>query len=926
MRTACLYRNFKFSTSDANLCIVYPSQELARKKQAESSTREVCVSVYQPYKSLKVLCIWVIALQLVCFAEEKDAKTESPVKFPLPNPSSIGAQKFSALLNAFLSQGGYENWKKDKAPRATGPFFVRDSGLIESFGTHGSSAVQVVYSPEVWTWMENGRKGVIPDGAMIIKLLYARDMKDPAKFSADVTGVSVMVKDSKGSWDGWFYSDGGPLTTPAREHAAGFFDPNAGFAMSCINCHATADNPEGTYSSMKNVLGAPSFEHKTEISAEGLKKNLKAAADIHAPQNLAPATFRREWQKTAPHWSALNKGGALGEPTPLPFSSFDHVPQGPRPDGHKSFVTASNCSACHDATQLYSAQPNMALAAKNADGKESLVNVSPHGEWRYSMMGLSGRDPIFYAQLESERALRPDLADEIDNACLSCHAPMAQRQWKKDKGSAEPFSHKTVLAEANTSHAAYGALARDGVSCVICHQMQPEGLGSPKQYSGKFLLPEKPKEVFGPYEKVATLPMEQAMGLTPKLGTHLSDSKLCASCHTVVLPSLDAGKRYSNEEFKNLLSNSGHGTAFHEQTTYLEWKNSAYSTEGSAKKESQRSCQSCHMPQTYDGKQIVTKTANIEDDTFPPVDHRAPDAQLKMTLRDTFSRHSLNGINIFALEIFDQNPWALGVSQRNNLLPDPKAKSGFEVAKESALRLAQEQTARVEILSAKRENGKLVAAVRVTNLAGHKFPSGVAFRRAFIEFKVSNGEKTLWTSGATDEWGVIVAPGEKGVAPLKTEFFAGNAFQPHYEKITRPDQVQIYEELVADSAGAITTSFFSLKNVLKDNRLLPKGWDGAGENADLLKPAGVGEDKDYSSGEGSDTVTYEIPIEGAGKLDVSATLYYQSLPPYYLRQRFEYLGRPATDRLFYFVNQLDLEKSPARDWKLRIAGDRRAAE
>ena len=33
----------------------------------------------------------------------------------------------------------------------------------------------------------------------------------------------------------------------------------------------------------------------------------------------------------------------------------------------------------------------------------STVNISPYGEWRASPMGLAGRDPVFYAQLESER-------------------------------------------------------------------------------------------------------------------------------------------------------------------------------------------------------------------------------------------------------------------------------------------------------------------------------------------------------------------------------------------------------------------------------------------------------------------------------------------------------------------------------------------
>ena len=35
---------------------------------------------------------------------------------------------------------------------------------------------------------------------------------------------------------------------------------------------------------------------------------------------------------------------------------------------------------------------------KQADGTTPVMNVSPFGEWRWSPMGLAGRDPIFYAQ------------------------------------------------------------------------------------------------------------------------------------------------------------------------------------------------------------------------------------------------------------------------------------------------------------------------------------------------------------------------------------------------------------------------------------------------------------------------------------------------------------------------------------------------
>jgi len=855
-------------------------------------------------------------------SEEKPARNSTPLRFPLPNPSEIGEEKFSLLLNTFLEQGSYKNWKMDLRPRTTGAFNVNDQGIVESFGIHGSAAVKVCYSPDVWDWMQKGRKGLIPDGGMIIKLLYARDLKDPTKFSQDVTGFSIMVKDSKGSWDGWYYSDGGPLQKPTHEHAATFFDPNAGFAISCINCHASADNAEGTYSSIRNVSLGAVIEHLTTVSPAGLKKGLIYPSDIHTAHDRKPPQ-KRVLQKPAPYWDHSKKLAALKEPKPLPFSSYDHVPQGPRPDGHRSFITSSNCNACHDAVQLNSAQPNMTHSEEARSGKSELTNLSASSEWRYSMMGLSGRDPVFYAQLESEREMYPGLADQIDNKCLSCHAVMGQRQFTKDKGPNALFTHKIAQAEPDDPHAKYGALSRDGVSCVVCHQMMPEGLGTPPQYSGNFKLADKPTHIFGPYEKVAVLPMQQAIGLTPQLGKHLSESKLCASCHTIALPVLDVGGKYSPEDFAKLLAAKVEPKTFHEQATYLEWKNSSFSTEVAAPSPMNKSCQDCHMPKTFEGERLKFRIANIEDDTFPAVDHRAPDDQLKMEVRDDYSRHALHGINLFVIEMFDQNPYLLGIPRKDNLCPGPNVKPGFDVAKASALKMAREQTATVKIVSMKREGGGITAQVQVKNLTGHKFPTGVNFRRAFIEFKIQAGDKTLWASGATDEWGVIGTRKNNVFTSLKSEFFTDQAFQPHHQTITKEDQVQIYEELVAGSDGNFTTSFLSLKTVVKDNRLLPHGWNPANAEADVISPAGISEDKDYRNSEGMDLITYNVTLDAPPdtEIAVSATLYYQSLPPYYLKRRFEYVDKPATQRLYYLVNQLDLTNTDIRDWKLKISQD-----
>ena len=869
--------------------------------------------------SITLLAVPLMAM-IVCGGEPE-------VRFPLPRPSEIGTEKYAQLLNTFVSQGTFTAWNHDAKPRFTGPYVVRESGDVESYGIHGPSAVQVYYSPEVWAWMNAGKKGVIPDGGMIIKALYARNPDDPTKHSPDITGLSISVKDSKGSWDGWFYSDGGPLQKPEAVNGANFFDPNAGFALSCVNCHATADNPELTYSSLRNVNGTP-ISHPISLSKEGMKKKLAIGNDIHNPGvQKADTAHAGVPDMLLPFGNASIALSSLHDPIPLPISTLDHVPQGPRPAGQKKFVTASNCSSCHDAVQLYSALPNMALDRKDKAGNTERVNLSPFSEWRYSMMGLAGRDPVFFAQLDSERSAFPELAPEIDNKCLSCHAPMGQRQWKHDFGADSLFPLEAAKAESGTKLDAYGALSRDGVSCVICHQMDPKDLGDPKTYGGKFNLIEKSDHVFGPYEKTTTWAMEQAIGLTPKHGPHMSDSKLCASCHTIALPALDVGKKYSSKEFRDAVA-AVPARGFHEQTTYLEWKNSRFSTENIINQKTQRSCQDCHMPKTFDGAKLKFKIANIEDDTFPPVDHRAKDDLIRLEPRDSFSRHALHGINLFTQEMFNQNPWLLGVSRKDNLIPGPNVVSGYDIANESAKQMAREQTATVEIMSAKRTGKSLISKVKVTNLTGHKFPTGVNFRRAFIEFKVESAGKTLWMSGGTDSWGVIGTFANDKFTPLKTEFLRDNAFQPHRQKIEREDEVQIYESLIADSNGNLTTSFLSLKNLVKDNRLLPQGWRVDGPDSDLTRPMAIGTDIDFRDGEGSDTVIYDIPLDlpADQKVTVSATLYYQSLPPYYLQQRFEIYDKPDTQALYYLINKLNLKGTAIENWKLLIAKDGKAVE
>jgi hypothetical protein len=557
----------------------------------------------------------------------------------------------------------------------------------------------------------------------------------------------------------------------------------------------------------------------------------------------------------------------------------------------------------------------------------STVNLSTYGEWRYSMMGLSGRDPVFFAQLDSESTIhnnikgKPNAPGFVQDTCLSCHGVMGQRQFHLDKGNAPGTLFTRDQLQDATSP--YGALARDGVSCNVCHHMADKDLFDPSTYTGKFKV--GPADVvYGPYpsgdsdvkvgDNVIPRPMKNSVGIVPVFGAQVGKAKLCASCHTIVLPVYDA-------DGNQVIEHGVPKTDF-EQTTYLEWLNSSFV---------KQPCQDCHMPDNFKGAKLQFQVANIEDSTFPVVPDIGPPTslppdQLVLQNRTFYARHQLNGINLFALEMFDQFRPDLGLYPADGLLPDPlrKTYTGQKNAVEAGVILAQTATAEVTFDSATKNDGQLLADVRIQNLAGHNLPSGVSFRRAFLNFQVLDaGGNVLWQSGGTNGDGVIT---DTAGNPLLTEFSSPSqqTFQPHFwtgNPITSDQQVQIYEEKVRDPQGQLTTSFLSLDNKVKDNRIQPKGSSSTGPNADILAPVGTGADPNYQQGCGCSVVRYQLPLTGAltNAAKVQATLYYQSIPPGYLRERAEDASGPDTARLIKFTNELNVNKyTEISNWRLKV--------
>lgn len=875
------------------------------------------------------------------------------------------------------------------------------------------------------------------------------------------TDENIMPADAGTGWFNNNNPDGyeDPPSYPTGSWAGTVVYPMDGFGAYCLNCHASAQR-ESTFSDLANIEPAKGKRPDRETAFERIRRKLMRllrldGADDHVHSTMdfplivryAPDKARRAGPKEGgvhsdgrsddPQNHKYTKLRPLEEPNEtfkqtydryfeapvtwqgvwnrrFPAQTYDHVVAKRHKDKEgdtNTFLTADQCSGCHAAAGTGAVNPaNMEFPHASKDTLS--VDLSPFGEWQTSLMGLAGRDPVFFSQVQSEMAAysefefngqaNPDaFYGLVLDTCLYCHGAMGRRQWSQDgkapvklherleenaAGETEIvgalFSRQTVNAypydPIHKNRSKYGSLAREGISCMVCHTMDGAQMGVAEDENGvryfkgtsTFSFDGSGKTIYGPYEDedIQVKPMEQALGITPRYGPHLKKSQLCGSCHVVRLPVLQAGTALGvrkdggsyvvataddpgddvdqRKVTKTRSDALGYGERTYEQTTYFEWQNSIYNDELETPSSKARSCQSCHMPQTYHGRKLRAKIANVQDTDMPGTHGRLPSKEVTLSPKDRFSRHSLNGINVFVLEMFQQFPLLLGSRQTNYLNYDP-VQGPFLTARERMVDFARNESATVKVLAARKSETTLTAEVEVTNLAGHFFPSGVSFRRAFLEFLVLDAQgRVLWGSGRTNEIGELV--GNDGEA-LPSENLDGS-HQNHHQTITRDTEVQVYEEVVQDTNHAYTTSFLGIAHSVKDNRLRPKdfktkGFTILGVPADHhLESHGTEGDPDYHDDTlwGGDRIKYEIGLDRETlrtAKSVRATLYYQSLPPRYLKDKFDAAqrleekwkengggDRRADDirRLFFLVGHLNTgtgkgERSPIPSWKLEIA-------
>lgn len=954
------------------------------------------------------------------------ASLEETVRKPDALPLNEYEAKLAGFFRNFCHRNEAAGWRSDKRVRDTGPFIGAFLNGKWSGSYHGTHAPVVAwYSPDMIAWLKANRPeghaapaevAPVPDGAIMVKEMYP----PPTSACADAdllrlfpqNGAAIMVRAAEASYDGWFWGWFGwdnkiwAPTWPANSSNA---YPNMGFGLYCTNCHSSARDQ--TFASLRNIEGepgeplvflshdfflAPHFQPGGQPGARRSGSGARPAPFLTHHEEIAMKRREQKGLRTVrPYRPEFTKlfalaGGARPPLTmsPLPSETYDHVwfPAG-KPTAKSQFVTSDQCIGCHSAggTGL---QFQMTEPAEGA----SFINISPNGTWRHSPMGMSGRDPIFLAQLASEtETFHPESSALLQDTCLGCHAVQGHRQMAIDRhaetGGCASFTRETLNAVPYPSDdpvaalAHYAGLGRDGVSCATCHSMSvgtkamakltkepqnacveerqerlnPGLTGLAKTFTGSFLM-AGPGKMFGPFEDPKDKPMEHATGVVPEHSEHVKSSELCASCHTVHLPVLHRGEVL------------GHT---YEQATYPEWAFSGYRTGSTVDGplplgagERAESCQSCHMPsKDAAGRPYVSKIATIQEyNNFPQAEYTLPPEDIDLPEREGFAKHTLAGLNLFLVKMAKQFAEVLGIRTEDPMLAGRSGPTSLETTAQAIVDQAEKRTAEVSIGNVSRDAGTLSAKVSIVNKAGHKFPSGVAFRRAFLEFSVLDAEgNMLWSSGRTNGNGVIV---DKNASPVAGELWwkdncsaridpEARTHQPHYQVITRQDQAQIYQELTAAPAdngnpvcgahakpeGPLTTSFLSICAKAKDNRLLPHGFlplaerieiaEAIGAKPDLAEdvaPVGVDDDPDYRHG-GRDDIAYRIPIADLGgePKSVRATLYYQATPPYYLQDRFCTSRSEDTKRLYYIAGKLDLSATPIKDWKLKVGSAAQAA-
>ncbi len=471
-------------------------------------------------------------------------------------------------------------------------------------------------------------------------------------------------------------------------------------------------------------------------------------------------------------------------------------------------------------------------------GDYDTAHLEPWNTWAGSMMANSARDPLFWAALDVAENDVPGIGD----FCLRCHVPTG---WLG--GRSEPPGGSTdgcgMIGNLDQPDGDF-----DGVSCHLCHRMMVNDsppMGEESVYFENAAYWIDDTDCGGQGEPCRHGPYDYSGGDSPPPHTwafseyHVG-SDICGNCHNVTSPA------------HNLIDENGDDTGipYPIERTFKEWQQSDFAPGGAA----EQTCQACHMPDT------------TEDPAFAC-------GQLSNDRTGDLAIHEFAGGNAWVPAVLKAAYPAL---DRDN---------EFDATIAAALDMLQNRSAEVEVSAPADPDGILEVEVKVTNLTGHKLPTGYPEgRRMWLGVTARDGDdQVIWESGAYDgATGELTEDAQVKIYEAKPGIWDRNG----------TGECDVTDELDEPIFHFVLNDCWAL-----DNRIPPLGFTG-GEDLET-RPVGYSY-PETSPGSGVlvnyDTTQYQIPLPGGVRtpITVEATLYYQTASDEYI----EFLRDEAIDNGF----------------------------
>jgi hypothetical protein len=521
--------------------------------------------------------------------------------------------------------------------------------------------------------------------------------------------------------------------------------------------------------------------------------------------------------------------------SPSGGAPIDFTPHGTQPGLFNDLVFSDNCSSCHGVSN----------AAQTA--------FRPYPTWAGSMMANATRDPLFWAALDVANHDVPGSGDY----CLRCHTA---RGWygghvvKAGFGNPDndvPLGSAGCLLSGTYTSADDLDSDFSGTSCHFCHRLMPQGPNSEPGYleNGNAWIDDAACANTGDFEPCRRGPYNYAPGDNPpphawEHSPYHTQSEICGLCHNVSSPDTASGPLKTLK----LANGSDTGLAFPIERTFAEWQQSQYA------QAPQQTCQNCHMPDSVDPNASACIMSG-----YPNRSGNLP-------------VHAFAGGNTWVPGII-KGQYAAGIVADGG--PDRTTSYDQTIAWARDL-LTNAATVATTIPAytppVGSTPGSMAVRVKVTNLSGHKLPSGYAEgRRMWVNLQVRDANGGL--------------------------VFESGAYDAASATLTVDPQARVYEVLqgifdhngtgscdVEDGGGKAMFHFVLNDCIAKDNRIPPLGFKPAtagDPNGYTLRPVAATY-PETSPGSGIlvnyDTIDYALPVPAgaAGPLTATARLYYQT--------------------------------------------------